>query len=252
MEKLEYKVFSFVKEDLKDEGKYGIIKGYGSTFGGKPDSYGDIIIEGSFLSSLSKGGRGGMGFPMLWQHNTDDPIGDWTNLAENKKGLFGEGPIEKESQEGLRKYNLAQMGAVKGLSIGFDLDRDKTGNVDPKVYEMDEKNKIRYLKKINLWEISLVTFAANTRARVTGIKGFEKAKTVREMEKALRESGLSKSEAVYIASLCRSSLRESGGSDEVSDILSCIKRTITTIEDSRCAEDSLLGTLKYVNNMLAN
>lgn len=243
---MDYKVFPFVKEDLQENGS---IKGYGSTFGGKPDSYKDVIQQGSFLAALAKNGRGGMGFPMLWMHDSHDPAGVWEKLNENGKGLYVEGPIENQSQEGLRKYNLAKMGAVKGLSIGFDLDRDKNGRVDTKVYDYDEKTGVRLLKKINLWEVSLVTFAANTRASITGVKGLQEAKTVRELERILRDSGLPKSEAVYLASLCKTGLRDSGAESQVEDLLKTVKKTNEEMKTHNLLA-GLLNDLNFINSEL--
>ena len=35
-----------------DVGDDGTFKGYGSTFGGMPDSHGDIIVEGAFHDTI--------------------------------------------------------------------------------------------------------------------------------------------------------------------------------------------------------
>lgn len=192
--------FEVKAEDISEEGRF---KGYGSTFGGSPDAYGDIVVSGAFLSSLSRGGRNKSGIPMLWQHNASQVPGVWTDLAEDKRGLKVEGQLALKTQLGLETYELMKLGGVKGLSIGYDV----------VTYERDEKRKVRLLKEVDLWEISLVTFPANTHARVTSVKAIEEAKTERELEEALREASLSKSAAQYIVKLCRQSLRESVSGD---------------------------------------
>ena len=243
---MDYKIVPFVKEDLQEN---GIIKGYGSTFGGKPDSYGDIIAYGAFAESIVKKGRGGMGISMLYQHDSTKPLGVWDTIQEDSRGLKMEDRLAMKTQLGMESYELMKLGALQGLSIGFDLPRDKTGKVDSNAYEIDEKSNTRLLKKINLWEVSPVTFAANTRARITGVKGFEDIKTEREMEKALRDSGLSKSEAVYLASLFKSGLRDSGSDIEVGNLLKTAKLTNESMKiDSALA--SLLNSLNSVNDML--
>ncbi|MCK5606772.1 HK97 family phage prohead protease, partial [Candidatus Pacearchaeota archaeon] len=69
---------SFDEIDLKEDGdEAGVFTGYGSTFGGKPDSYGDIVVAGAFRNTLAKGGRNGNGVAMLWQHEMHNPIGIW-------------------------------------------------------------------------------------------------------------------------------------------------------------------------------
>lgn len=190
--------FEVKQEDIKEES--GVFSGYGSTFGGKPDSYGDVIAAGAFADTLAVGGRNGTGVKMLFQHDASMPVGVWTTLEENKKGLKVEGQLAMKTQLGAESYELMKLGAIDGLSIGFEIEE----------YEVDEKRNIRTLKKINLWEISLVTFPANTRATITQVKSvLETAKTPREFEKGLRELGLSNEAAIYITSLCKDSLRES-------------------------------------------
>jgi len=234
----------FEKKDIQDS---GIFTGYGSTFGGKPDSYGDIIAPGAFSDSISKNGRGGMGIAMLYQHNSHEPIGVWKSIAQDKKGLIMEGQLALKTQRGAETYELMKMGALKGLSIGFDMPRGPDGKVDPDAMEVNEKNRTQLLKRINLWEVSPVTFAANTRARVTGVKSLENAKTEREMEMALRESGLSKSEALFLVKLCRSGLRESGGSNEVQGLLETVKKTSEEMKNHSLLA-GLLNDLNLINS----
>jgi hypothetical protein len=90
------------------------------------------------------------------------------------------------------------MGAIKGLSIGYN-------TID---YEYNNETKIRTLKEVELWEISLVTFPANVNATITGIKAFEEAKNIREFENVLREAGLSFNQAKYLIHLCQDSFEK--------------------------------------------
>ena len=193
-------------DDISDN---GIFSGYASTFGGKADSYGDVIVEGAFTDSIRRGGRNGNGVAMLWQHDYTNPIGVWTDFLENKTGLKVTGQLALKAQKGADAYELMKIGALKGLSIGWDFQRDEHGKVLADAYEYDEKKKKRYLKKIDLWEISPVTFPANTRATITSVKSLvENAKNERELESALRdECNLSHNAAKYIVSLCKDKLQ---------------------------------------------
>lgn len=208
----------FIKsEDVEEQGKF---KGYGSTFGGDPDSHGDIVVEGAYKSSIKKGGRNKNGIPMLWQHNSSDVPGVWTSLKEDNMGLLVEGQLLMDTQLGKETYSRLKAGAVKGLSIGYDVIEE----------EIDRDNEIRYLKKLDLWEISLVTFPANINAGILEVKNAEaikEAKTPRELEHALRELGLSKSTSQYLVKLCRPSLREAKEEDD--------------------PMNGLLKTLQYIN-----
>lgn len=181
----------------------GVFEGTASDYLRKKDSYGDIIVEGAYTETLKRGGRNGNGIAMLWQHNSNQPIGVYEKIVEVDKKLQVTGKLALGVQQADEAYILAKMGAIKGLSIGWDLARDKEGNILEDAVEIDHKKNIRYLKKIELWEISLVTFPANTRATITNVKAaIEQAKNIREFEHALREEGnLSANSAKYLVAL---------------------------------------------------
>ncbi|HAW81166.1 MAG TPA: HK97 family phage prohead protease, partial [Balneola sp.] len=56
------------------------------------------------------------------------------------------GRLAMGTQRGREVYELMKMGALDGLSIGY--------RVDPKGTYYDEKGKRRYLKTVDLMEIS--------------------------------------------------------------------------------------------------
>jgi HK97 family phage prohead protease len=202
-----------VKAD--DISETGFFKAWGSTFGGKPDAHGDVVVKGAFKDTIAAGGRNGNGIAMLYQHNAREPIGVWTKLEEREKGLYVEGELILDVQRAKETYVLMRKGALKGLSIGYDFPRLANGMRDPDSWETIEKGDsyVRYLKKLDLWEISPVTFPANIRANVITVKDFEDCKTEREWERVLRESGLSRSATQFIVKHIKPSLRESGNSE---------------------------------------
>lgn len=192
--------------DLKDVSEDGMFKGYGAVFGNL-DSYRDVIRPGAFQKTLKKGGRNGNGVAMLLQHGRTDntPIGVWTDLQEDKKGLKVEGRLAMDTQRGKETHSLLKIKALRGLSIGYDFFRDTKGNIKKNSIERDEEKNITYLNELELWEISPVTFPANLRATVTGVKdiGIEHATTARELEAILRDSGYSKSKALAVIAQLR-------------------------------------------------
>jgi len=191
--------FEMKEADLKIDGSF---RGLGSPFGGKPDSKRDVVQIGAFAKTIAEGGRNGTGtWPFLWYHNVDQPQGIINELTETKTGLAVGGKYALETTRGNDSYILARMGAADQLSIGYDVEEAK----------LDEKKEVRTLTVINpLWEISQVTFgAASNRARITGVKSaLEECKTERELERALREVGLSIDAAKGIAGLLKPYLRE--------------------------------------------
>lgn len=191
MEKLDF-ALEIRSADVKDDGTFS---GYASTFGGEPDSYGDIIMSGAFKKSISAGGRNKNGVAMLWQHYNHQVPGVWKQLIEDSRGLAVVGKLALDVQIGKEAYSLMKIDAIKGLSIGFNAVE----------FDYDQKTKVRTLKEVDLWEISLVTFPANVHAQITGVKAFEEATTIREFEQALRDAGLSYRQSKYIISLCQDS-----------------------------------------------
>jgi HK97 family phage prohead protease len=185
---------------IKAAGEDGVIEGYGSMFGVK-DNYDDVIAPGAFAASLKAHKAAGTMPAMLWQHDADDPIGVWTEMAEDAKGLRVKGQLCLDTACGKEAYALLKMGALNGLSIGFV----------SKVWAYDEGTDVRTLQEIDLWEVSLVTFPANEQARITGVKAadFAGLRTIRQAEQALRDAGLSADAAkALIAEVKRIALEE--------------------------------------------
>jgi HK97 family phage prohead protease len=179
----------------------GTIEGYGSVWG-VVDRYYDLIARGAFAVSLAAHKTAGTMPAMLWQHDAREPIGVWLDMVEDDKGLRIKGQLALDTVRGKEAHSLLKLGALNGLSIGF---RSVPGTA---VYNDDG---VRVLKQIELWEVSLVTFPANDKARVTGVKAADVAgiRTIRQAEKALREAGFSDDAAkAFLAEVKRIALDE--------------------------------------------
>lgn len=192
----EYRSFNLQIKANED----GTIDGYGSVFS-VIDNYDDTIQKGAFLNSLAAHKAAGTMPAMLWQHDSDKPIGVWTEMVEDAKGLRVKGQLALETVLGKEAHSLLKMGALNGLSIGFI----------SRKWSYDENTDVRTLTEVDLWEVSLVTFPANTAARVIGVKASEvgKINTIRQAEKALRDAGFSEDAAkAYVAQVKRIVLDE--------------------------------------------
>lgn len=168
-------------------------EGYGAVFS-NVDAYGDVIEPGAFASYLADVQSGKQNWPaMLSQHGgwgmtAEDmtPIGVWTSLAEDGKGLKITGKLA-DTPRGIDMYKLMRMTprpAIDGLSIGYI-----AKEWEPRSKPDDPRRRI---KRIDLVEISPVTFPANGKARV------DEVKSIRDAEKALRDAGFSRTEAKAI------------------------------------------------------
>lgn len=187
-------------------------QGYGAVFG-NVDSYGDVIEPGAFAAFLSDMREGKQSWPaMLSQHGgfgltAQDmtPVGVWHDLAEDGKGLKTDGEFA-DTDRGTELYKLVKMQprpAINGLSIGYI-----TKEAEPRSKPEEPR---RRLKRVDLIEISPVTFPANRKARVESVKN---GLGVNAAEAALRDAGFSRREAKAIVASgfkTLSSPRDAGG-----------------------------------------
>ena len=186
--------------ELKFDEATGTIEGYGSVFG-LVDRGGDVVAPGAFKASLAAWKKKKQAPAMLWQHDSYSPIGVWTELVEDEKGLKVTGQLILEVPLAAAARALIKAQAVTGLSIGYrTLD-----------YDIDRVTGVRTLKKVELWEISPVTFPMLPEAQISGVKGEFDA---RSYERALRAEGLSEREAKLAVSVARKMDLRDGGQDE--------------------------------------
>lgn len=192
---------------IKAVSEDGLFSGYGSVFG-VIDSYKEVVAPGAFSESLSQRTPA-----LLWQHRSGEPIGVYSALREDQTGLYVEGKLALKTARGAEAYELLKMGAISGLSIGF-VTRDDS---------YDRVTGIRTLKKVDLWEVSLVTFPANDAARVSGVKSIDTISSLADAESYLRDAGgLSRREATAFVSRIKS-LHGRGDPDELGELLALIK-----------------------------
>jgi HK97 family phage prohead protease len=172
----------FEVKSLEDDGHF---TGYGAVFGNE-DSYGDVIEQGAFKDSLSRIKRDKVTVPILWQHESTEPLGPFVELSEDEKGLFVEGRLLVDDDP-LAKRAHAHLKAksISGLSIGYTI--PKGGGM------WNEDDGTYMLSQINLWEVSLVTFPANDLARIEDVKCA--LRNEKQFERFLRDAGLSRTQA---------------------------------------------------------
>jgi HK97 family phage prohead protease len=200
---------SIVRLEQRAVSEDGTIEGYGSVFG-VVDDWGDIVAPGAFAASLTAHRAAGTMPAMLWQHRDSEPIGVWTEMAEDSRGLRIKGRLVLESTRGREAYALLKAGAINGLSIGFVARK----------WAWDNTTDIRTLQEVDLWEVSPVTFPANDHARVDGVKSGGAITTIRDAERALRDAGLSAEQAkATLASVKRAVQTERDAESELQRVI---------------------------------
>jgi len=166
-----------------DEG--GSFEGYASAFGVR-DSDGDVIVKGAFTDSIKRAEESGNYPKMLWQHNYTEIVGKFFHMHEDDYGLYVKGALILEVERAREAYALLKAGVLDAMSVGFNI---------PKTDEDAEFiGGGRVISKLDLWEISLVTWGANPAARISNVK------SLKDFEGFLRDAGFSRKEATTIAS----------------------------------------------------
>ncbi|MBO9709157.1 MAG: HK97 family phage prohead protease [Caulobacter sp.] len=129
------------------------IEGHASLFWTR-DLNDDVTARGAFTESVARTGAAGV--KMLHQHDDAEPIGVWDEIVEDGQGLFVRGRILRTTARGRLVAALVEAGALDGLSIGFRAVKSRP----------DDTGRLRVLTRVELWEVSVVTFPMLPGARL--------------------------------------------------------------------------------------
>lgn len=170
------KHFQLKFTSLDDAGTFeGMLSPYGNV-----DLGDDIVDPGAFTKTILEKG---LTRPILWQHDTKQPIGQ-LNLIDSAEGMRFKGTLLLEIPKAYEAYLLLKARVISGMSIGYDSVKDVV------------EDGIRHIKELKLWEGSVVTFPMNELALVTSVKerrvrGFGEFKS--QMAKAIANEDLPRS-----------------------------------------------------------
>ncbi|MEE9311228.1 MAG: HK97 family phage prohead protease [Planctomycetota bacterium] len=206
--RMRYLDCNFEIKQVADEGSF---IGYASTYG-NIDEGGDKVARGAFKDSLAERQP-----RMFWMHDIREPVGAWTKITDNAKGLKVEGQLALGTQRAdeARVLMAMQPPAVSGLSIGF-LSEDS---------DIDKRTGVRTIKKAQLFEISIVSMPMNDRAQISAVKALiEDGETPSrtDFEAILRDAGLSHTKAKLVMSLGYKGLLSR---NDDTDLIETIKKT---------------------------
>ncbi len=149
----------------------GAFEGYASLFD-VIDLGRDQVMAGAFRECLLK--KPLRNVKLLWQHDPLHPLGVWQDIHEDAKGLHVRGQLDLSVAKAREIHSLMRKGAVDGLSIGFRTVRSRK----------DATTGVRRLEKLDLWEVSIVTFPMLPGARVSAVKQIGKTTRRRPRESA--------------------------------------------------------------------
>ena len=111
-----------------------------------------------YLLNLKQDVLQNLDIKILWQHDTKNPIGLVNEMIIDDFGLFIKGKIVVSVIDGQKAINLINSNVIKNLSIGY---------FEKSFYIQDS---VKYIRSLNLFEVSLVTFPANIYTNIEIVK----------------------------------------------------------------------------------
>ena len=223
----------FQKRDLNFRASVndeGIFEGYLSTYD-DVDSYGTYFMPGAWDESIKRFNSGEV-IPVLWSHDRSKPIGKFTELKSDEKGLWGRGKLTLEDPQAKIAYAHMKDGSVMGLSVGFEMDYDNV------IYNrlLDALG----IAEADLFECSVVVFPANTNAKITNFKSQNHDHGEDKMEGSIAETIEKMNAAIEnlrTAQTAQNDAEISKRDAEISDLKKQIAQLSNPINGTAQAED---------------
>jgi len=185
---------------IKALGDEGVIEAYLNNFN-FIDRVRDNTQKGAFSNSIKQIGERGYNLPMLFQHMHEKIVGHWESLQEDDEGLKAVGKVNLDTELGREMWALIKAGSLSGVSIGYKTIRE----------EWDRATKSNKLLELELVEASLVSVPCSDISRIQLVKTYLNngdLPSQPELEKCLKEAGLTNSQSKMIVSKYRPEHKE--------------------------------------------
>jgi HK97 family phage prohead protease len=195
------------------QGKSGKIEATITTWGAREGADGrrfNYQPEG-FMDWAEAFAADGKPMPMFVNHNADAvPVGEWNSVEFTKEGMVAQGRIFTNTTAGKDIYTVMQESPnmFGGVSVAAYADEYQMVNADG---EPDQGEEAYFqITKGGLREVSIVMYPNNPEANVSKLEYFRPDGTadLKILEQALRDVGLSKSDAVAAASTFKKVLEQ--------------------------------------------
>ena len=157
--------------EVRADGNEYMFEGYAVTWD-SVDSYDSTFQAGAFKKTISERGDR---IKILWNHNTNEPIGKIIEIREDKKGLFVRGKLTEGVAKAEDVYKNLQAGVIDTLSFGFTPLQSK------------KVEGIRHITEVKLYEVSPVTFEANDTAQITDVRDDKQEERAEDFNETLEE-----------------------------------------------------------------
>lgn len=155
-------VTSFKTDGLQD----GEFIAYPSTFTRTPDDYGDVVAKGAFTDTIKDWKTSGKTLPVMYMHKMDDPnynIGAVEDMGEDDHGWWIKAKLDDDNPIAQRVHELIKAGRLSQMSFAFDV-------LDSAPVKLEDGTKARELRKVKVYEASVVPVGANQDTSIEAIK----------------------------------------------------------------------------------
>lgn len=120
----------------------------------------DRAVNGCYTDSIVRHKEEGTMPKFFWMHNPwEPPVGSWLDMKEDDVGLFMTGKFAN-TDRGNELYELYKDKALDSFSIGYKVIEE----------QYNQRLGCNDLIKIDIMEVSAVTFACNEESRLVDIK----------------------------------------------------------------------------------
>ena len=170
-----------------------------------------------FMDWAKEFSQAGRPLPMFVNHEADAiPVGEWTSFEFDDSGMTASGRIYTNTTAGSDLYQVMTESPMMfgGVSVGAYADEYSWVKEDGAMYTVssDDDNEEGYFQitKGGLREVSVVMYPNNPQAEVQRLEFFraDGSADLKVLEKALRDAGLSKKDAVAAASTFKKVLEQ--------------------------------------------
>ena len=174
-----------------------------------------------FMEWAKEFASSGRPLPMFLNHNAESmPVGEWTTIEMDEEGMSACGRLFLNTTAGSDLYQVMSESPnmFGGVSVGAYADEYQMVNADG---EPDQSEDAYFqITKGGLRETSVVMYPNNPKAEVKKLEYFcaDGSADLKVLEEALRDAGLSKSDAVAAASTFKKVLEQRDAATEALDI----------------------------------
>lgn len=176
-----------------------------------------------FMQWAEEFAKSGRPLPMFLNHNADSmPVGEWTEVEMDDDGMNAKGRLFMNTTAGSDLYQVMSESPnmFGGVSVGAYAEEyqwvTESGDVFPAGSDDYYEKGYFQITKGGLRETSVVMYPNNPKAEVKKLEYFREdgSADLKVLESALRDAGLSKSEAVAAASVFKQVIEQRDAAPE--------------------------------------